>query len=100
MGYYTKHELTIIKGNDNVTDYEKEICEIADYDDLFESECKWYECESDMKEYSKKHPKTLFCISGEGEESGDLWEKYFLNGKVQHCEAIITYEKFDETKLS
>jgi len=101
MGYYTKHELEIISGNDNVTDYEKEIGEISEYgDSVFEESIKWHDCIKDMLEYSKKHPKTLFCITGEGEESGDLWKHYYLNGKMQNCEAKIVYDEFDETKLS
>lgn len=99
MGYYTRHELTIISGNDNFTDYEKEICETADNEYLFEEESKWYDCESDMKEYSKKHPNVVFCIDGVGEEFPDIWKAYYKNGKVFITSAQIVFEEFSEDKL-
>ena len=61
--------------------------------------CKWYEHEDDMKVMSKDFPEVLFTLHGEGEESGDIWNKYFLNGKVQVCKAEIKIDKFDPKKL-
>jgi hypothetical protein len=57
MGYYTRHELTIISGDDNKTDYEEEITKSTDYLSLFSDSIKWYDCEDDMKNYSKKQLK-------------------------------------------
>ncbi len=99
MGYYTRHELEIVDSNDYVTDYKKEISEIADYTSLFNESCKWYDHEKDMRAYSKKHPNTVFKLSGEGEETGDLWHEYYLNGKMQRANAIITFDKYDANKL-
>jgi hypothetical protein len=65
----------------------------------FDEQCKWYESDEDMKKISKKYPLTIFVLEGEGEESGDLWKKYFLNGKMQEAKAKITYDEFDEKKL-
>ena len=65
----------------------------------FEDNCKWYEHEKDMRAVSSKYPETLFLLEGEGEESGDIWKKYFLNGKMQTCKSIITFEEFDKSKL-
>ena len=45
--------------------------------------CKWYEHEAELKSFSAKHPNVLFTLHGEGEETGDIWDKYFLNGKCQ-----------------
>lgn len=61
--------------------------------------CKWYDHESNLKMFSKEYPDYLFELSGEGEESGDIWKKYFHDGKIQTCKSVITFEKFDEKKL-
>jgi len=52
-----------------------------------------------MRQYSLKHPNTLFKLSGEGEESGDIWQEYYLNGKMQLVTAQIVFDDFDESKL-
>lgn len=65
----------------------------------FYDECKWYEHDKHMREVSKNNPGTIFILEGEGEESGDIWKKYYLNGKCQEARAIITFEPFDEKKL-
>jgi len=100
MGYYTVHKLEIIEGNDYITDYEKEIGELSDYEDsTFEDSIKWYDHKEHMLSYSKLHPKTLFKLSGEGEESGDLWQEYYLNGKMQRIVGRIVFDEYDESKL-
>jgi len=99
MGYYTRHKLSIISGNDNVTDYDQEITNTTDYNELFDDSIKWYDCEKDMIKYSKKHPNTVFCIDGEGEESGDIWKAYFKNGKMFKTKATLVFEEFNENKL-
>lgn len=104
MGYYTAHELEIISGDHHsIIEQLRQECENArfalDEDGNTQESCKWYECDEEMKEFSKKYPDAIFVMSGEGEEAGDLWKTYYKNGKMQHCEAVITYEHFDETKL-
>ncbi len=99
MGYYTRHELTIIDGEDFNIDYEKEIGEQIDYEDPFDDEIKWYDCEDDMKSFSKKYPNTTFLIDGEGEESGDVWKAYFKDGKMFKTKAVFTFEEFSIDKL-
>jgi hypothetical protein len=99
MGYYTRHELSIVSGDDYKTNYQKEIAETADYIDLFSDSVKWYDCEKDMKSYSKRHPQVIFCIDGEGEESGDIWKAYFQNGKMFKTKAALVFEEFSVDKL-
>jgi len=60
---------------------------------------KWYDHEKNMKSLSKEYPSLLFTLSGKGEENGDIWRKYFFNGKMQKATAQITFEKYDSRKL-
>jgi len=39
-------------------------------------------------------------IFAQGEDSEDLWVEYYLNGKMQREKAVISYEPFDENKLT
>ena len=61
--------------------------------------CKWYGHELDMLNLSKKFPTVLFKLEGDGEEKGDWWHKYFLNGKMQTIIGKTTFEEFDKQKL-
>lgn len=61
--------------------------------------CKWYDCEDDMKEFSKLFPQTVIIIEGEGEEKYDLWRTYFLNGKYHTVSPKIIFPDFDKSKL-
>lgn len=62
-------------------------------------EYKWYDNEEDMRLLSKEFPDILFKLHGKGEDNEDIWDKYFINGKMQHCPAKIVYEPFDKNKL-
>jgi hypothetical protein len=52
-----------------------------------------------IREMSLQFPDVLFTLSGEGEEGGDLWRAYYLNGKMQREEAVVTFGEFDPEKL-
>ncbi len=67
---------------------------------VFEEPCRWPEHENEMRTVSLKMPEVLFILRGEGEETEDLWVKYFKNGKMQKVKAEITYKPFDESKLA
>lgn len=72
---------------------------MADYQDCFGDGIKWHDHENDMRTYSKKHPKTLFKLSGEGEDNEDVWIEYYLNGKMQRTKAELKFDEFDKNKL-
>ena len=99
MGYYTRHELEIIEGNDFKTDYESEICKELDYSHCFEEKIKWYNHKEDMIEFSKKHPNTLFMLSGEGEEQPDMWREYYKNGETHRIVGVVVFEEFNIESL-
>ena len=102
MGYYTKYELDTFN---EIADFESVYNDLMNFLDSdscgspFEESCKWYEHEEDMRKFSKKYPKIIFLLKGEGEQSGDIWRKYFKNGKMQECKAKITFDDFNEEKL-
>ena len=60
----------------------------------FESydEHKWYDHDKDMIKISAMFPDVVFCLHGEGEESDDLWNAYYSNGKSEICPARIIYD--------
>lgn len=103
MGYLTRYDLTITDGDESLISELRSEYGGADYalddDGNCYDETKWYSHEEDMRAFSKKHPKAFFKLSGEGEESGDIWEAYFKAGKMQLCKARIVLDEFDESKL-
>lgn len=113
MGYYTSFELDVIgegtynveikgavdeNGNPikafrsvpyDVEDMKNEIANDVGYSYMWGDTIKWYAHEADMKVFSKKYPEVVFVLEGKGEEPGDLWKKYFKNGKMQAAYAEI-----------
>lgn len=63
------------------------------------SNTTWYDHEEQMKFFSLKYPDILFTLHGEGEDSGDVWMKYFKAGKMQVAKAKITFDEFDERSM-
>jgi hypothetical protein len=61
--------------------------------------CKWYEWLETLVNFSKKYPNVVFTLSGEGEESGDVWKCYFKDGKYQDAQAKIVIEEYNPSKL-
>lgn len=109
MGYYTKYNLDFTQMKGEKKDYfklEEEIaaalkeinpdyfgdCRYYGLDSLFEKHMKWYESHSDILDLSEKFPGILFELSGEGEDSDDIWKAFFYEGVCQHCLAQIVYD--------
>jgi hypothetical protein len=101
MGYDTQYDLS--SDDRKIEEHYAALEEITGYDKYYMNgtgyEIKWYEHENHLKAYSLKYPDTLFTLEGEGEESGDVWKKYFKNGKMFKAKAQITFEEFNEEKL-
>lgn len=111
MGYYTKFDLKINtkiskEQEFHITNFLSnkimgESAKIADHwDDYLEESMKWYDYEEDMTELSILFPDVVFELNGKGEEFEDIWKQYFKSGKTQRYNAITSFDKFDETKLT
>ena len=93
MGYYTRYTFDILDAKKiDATIYgflEEELTELTlKMGQPFED--KWYWHEKDIAELSLKFKNIVFSLTGYGENDGDIWKKYFLNGKVQYAPAKIT----------
>lgn len=96
MGYYTKFDIS-----NNKEDVADAIVEQSGYSwDYREMEGKWYDWQEHIKQVSKKFPGVVIKVEGEGEENGHIWKAYAKDGKLQVCTAQITFEEYDESKLS
>jgi hypothetical protein len=97
MGYYTQYSLTMPRNP--ITALQLEAAIMADEVALIAlgvegsssgETAKWYEHDTFMLTLSAKYPNTIFKLHGDGEESGDLWDKYYVGGKLQHEERLKT----------
>ena len=91
MGYYTYFTLTPIE--DPEENFDKLVNDIFEETGIYFSgdgiEAKWYDCEEDCLRYSKRYPKLLFQLDGDGENSGDVWSERFLNGKCERVQVAM-----------
>ena len=99
MGYYTRYDLEIVETDNHEVDHKENLLNLERYKYLFDDEIKWYDHEESLISYSKQYPTTIFKLIGEGEENGDLWHKYFVNGGMQVCKGIISYPVMDISKF-
>jgi len=60
---------------------------------------KWYGCEKDCRKVSKMFPDQVILVEGNGEEHGDVWQKYFKNGKCVEYRPKVIWPEFDEKDL-
>lgn len=79
MGYETRFMLT--HDSDREIDLIDAQYYHIDYDEETDG-IKWYDHHADMMVHSAKYPEVTFTLSGEGEESGDIWRVRYLGGKV------------------
>lgn len=99
MGYYTNHELEVIEGIDYDLNWQERLEEISGYRIINSEAIKWYEHNRDMLQLSAEFPTMVFKLSGEGDDSEDIWVKYYKNGKTHGGKATIVFEEYDEAKL-
>lgn len=108
MGYYTNFEIRVldcelpIKNLVSLFKIHCDECFDADgKDDIIHVYgSKWYEHEKELSNVSKHElPTFIIEVMGYGEENGDVWRKFFFNGKVQRCETVIAFDPYDPEKL-
>lgn len=103
MGYNTSYELSILGDHyellESIIENDREMFYGINSDGSTYDSVKWYDHEIDMKYISSLHPSHIFMLEGSGEDSGDIWVKYFKGGKMQVCRAKITFDEYDEEKL-
>lgn len=126
MGYYTRYKLDFYSDAEGTERFDQIDRVVGDLENLksdaelakefgfqydWESEAlhdiytdqagsmTFYYHEEPMRALSKRHPDVICILSGEGEEAGDIWKKYFKNGKMQECRARIEFDEYDEDLL-
>lgn len=62
-------------------------------------EKKFYDHEIIVGVLSEKFPDIIFSLTVYRED-GEIWRKYFYNGKVHRAETEIIFEMFDKSNLS
>jgi hypothetical protein len=90
------YEIEGVLGQDDIF-YKFDKKNIGDTDMMM----KWYDHKADMISLTKRYPKYLFKLHGEGEDREDLWNLYLINGKYQksYAKITITYPQFDPNEL-
>lgn len=101
MGYDTQYFLSVMtESEEHYKSIKTEVdaAVLAIDDGLFEDgtggewfayDAKWYTQEEDMYRLSVQFPKILWCLHGDGDDSDDLWDEYWQDGRMQHCHMEI-----------
>lgn len=105
MGYLTRYELDVDDDDDLKQQIQKFVEQKQQEDSdfayglFYEEAVKWYCWQNDMKVISRNFPNQIITLNGIGEDHGDFWRCYFLNGKYHYVISQITFDSFDESKL-
>jgi hypothetical protein len=98
MSYKTRFSLSV------VNDCDKVFLEFIEKHRLYaiwnyNRKAIWLNHEKDMRLLSRKFPSLLFKLEGMGESISDIWVKYFKDGRMQLCRAVISFEPFNDDEL-
>lgn len=90
MGYCTTFTLTSDSRGDEINKYLNSLAEdgpdynLAMLDDWGDNNwgmnAKWYNYDEDMCRLSAEFPDVLFTLTGEGEETTDMWRDWYKSG--------------------
>ena len=101
MGYYTSYDIAFEGDFEQKKEFEEDLLKISAYSDgrldssvveLLETNCvyaKLYDLEAWIAQLAPKYPNLLIILTGDGEESGDIWEKRWKGGESEYQEAVI-----------
>ena len=104
MGYYTRYNLIalpegslkdadILNCLHHANPYEG-FNEYSSFAEWAEEPNKWYDCTYDMIHLSQCYPNTTFILTGIGEDQGDIWKRYYKDGRCVQCiKAVLTFEE-------
>jgi len=105
MGYRTYYGICIEDGDPTPEDLQKITKLLESFEDFeswgdewYGSELKWYDYLDDMYTLSKAFPQFRFYVHGDGDDSDDLWEDHWQDGRFQHCYAEIP--PYDPAKMT
>lgn len=99
MGYETRFLLT------HDSDVELDLIDAQYYHIEYDEETdgiKWYDHHADMMAHSAKYPEVTFTLSGEGDESGDMWLAVYRGGEVieeKRGSNIYAFEELTRQKM-
>lgn len=106
MSYLTRHSIEVLFNtipDQVILSHFRDICSGAAYAIDNNGYCiaptKWTYRNNDLRQFSKFYPELIFVLTGEGEESGDIWKEYYMNGKCQFAPGRIAFDDFDMSKL-
>ena len=111
MSYYVYYSLEVKKdktklGRAATEKHEEAInkstfAEYGHYDyGMFEDRIANWNEDKTMLKYSKKHPTLVFFLEAVAQERDVYWGTYYKNGKKQYSKGKVTYDRFDEKKLT
>ena len=101
MGYYTYYTLFLHGKEEDCEAFSNELLENSkdsdgnvdpELEELVKYDCvqaKLYDIEEWIGKVAPHHPNVLVCLSGDGEDSDDMWEERWKGNDVECQRAII-----------
>ena len=112
MGYYTSYSLSICGNVGDIEKFNNDLLEISkDSNGEYDSEvkqlvefgsvyAKLYDLEGWIREVAKKNPRVLVILSGNGEESFDVWQERYKGKLYERQEMIFPPFETPELQIS
>lgn len=101
MGYYTSYNIAFEGDPEQKKAFEEDLLKKSAYSDgrldssvveLLNTNCvyaKLYDLEAWIDQLAPKYPNLLIMLTGDGEESGDSWEKRWKGRESESQKAVI-----------